>query len=218
MTDDHAHVSRVFLLSPADCSGRRAQHLLGGTGRSALAERLRSGEGGAIGEVFTFISGLYFRGKLAYATAFAAPPEGSPGVLVIAPGLGLVTPDHAVDLEMLRGIARVPVDADDGRYRAPLLAAARALRDSLPSETSVVLLGSIATEKYVRPLSAVLGAKLRVPRELIGLGVMSRGSLLVRCAEERRELAYVPVPGVSSPPSALGLAEAPSPAAGSPPG
>src|SRR2546422_2716140 len=71
---------QIFLLSPANCAGKRAGFLLRKDARSPLAQRLRSGEGATIGEVFTFMSGLYFRGKLAYATAFASPPEGSVGV------------------------------------------------------------------------------------------------------------------------------------------
>ena len=36
-------------------------------------------DGGApIGEVFSFLSSLYFRGKLTYAQRFAAPPTGVP--------------------------------------------------------------------------------------------------------------------------------------------
>ena len=39
-----------------------------------LAVRLRGPGGAALGEVFSFMSGLYFRGKLAYARTFPAPP------------------------------------------------------------------------------------------------------------------------------------------------
>ncbi|HEX3275476.1 MAG TPA: hypothetical protein VHR43_11515, partial [Gemmatimonadales bacterium] len=56
---------RVFLLSPAHLGGRRAELLLGGRGRFALAAKLREGEAVPIGEAFSFLSGLYFRGKLA---------------------------------------------------------------------------------------------------------------------------------------------------------
>jgi len=59
-----------------------------------LAVRLRQRRGVAIGEVFAFVSGLYFKGKLAYALEFARPPEpGLPltgsGALVITPTAGL---------------------------------------------------------------------------------------------------------------------------------
>src|SRR6266567_6105316 len=100
---------RVFLLSPANCSGKRAGFLLREDARSALAQRLRSAEGATIGEVFTFMSGLYFRGKLAYASAFAKPPDGCVGTQVIVPGLGLRAPHDTIDLDGLHAIARVPV-------------------------------------------------------------------------------------------------------------
>src|SRR5262245_7659297 len=107
--------NQIFLLSPANCSGKRAGYLLRKDGASPLAHRLRS-EGATLGEVFTFMSGLYFRGKLAYASAFADPPDGFPGVQVIVPGRGLCPPDEMIDLKTLRAIARVPVDLDDRRY------------------------------------------------------------------------------------------------------
>ena len=104
---------QIFLLSPANCSGKRAGFLLRQNARSVLAGRLRSEEGATIGEVFTFMSGLYFRGKLAYASAFANPPDGCSGVQVIVPGLGLCSPRTMIDLDRLRAIARVPVDPRD---------------------------------------------------------------------------------------------------------
>ena len=76
-------MSRIFLLSPAYAAGESAQF--------DLARRLRSSDRRpTIGEVFSFLSGLYFRGKLAYANAFARPHSGSPGVLVITPNRGLI--------------------------------------------------------------------------------------------------------------------------------
>ena len=70
--------SRVFILSPASCAGQRARLVFNASARFDLAVRLRSPEGAALGDVFSFLSGLYFRGKLAYARAFAAPPPGVP--------------------------------------------------------------------------------------------------------------------------------------------
>lgn len=81
-------MKRVFLLSPASCSGERARLVLRGDARFDLALRLRSRDGAALGEVFSFLSGLYFRGKLAYANAFARPPDDMDGVLVITPSRG----------------------------------------------------------------------------------------------------------------------------------
>src|SRR2546426_12587890 len=107
---------QIFLLSPANCSGKRAGFLLRRNAGSPLAQRLRSDNGATIGEVFTFMSGLYFRGKLAYSLAFANPPDDCPGVQVIVPGLGLCPPTSVIDLDRLRAIARIPVDPDHPRY------------------------------------------------------------------------------------------------------
>ncbi len=118
-------MTRTFLLSPAYAGGRRAQMLLSERAQFALAQRLRGGEPVSLGEVFTFLSGLYFRGKLAYANAFA--PDSS-RVLVITPTRGLVPAATNVTLDDLREFAEVDIAADDPRYRRPL---ERDLRDSL---------------------------------------------------------------------------------------
>lgn len=186
-------LSQIFLLSPANCSGKRAGYLLRRDGASALAQRLRS-EGATLGEVFTFMSGLYFRGKLAYASAFADPPDGFAGVQVIVPGRGLCPPDEMIDLKTLRAIARVPVDLSDRRYAGPLRRAAAQLAAQLQPETATVLLGSIATPKYVEPLHEILGERFRYPQEFVGRGDMSRGALMLKCAAERRQLTYIPPP------------------------
>ena len=182
---------RIFLLSPANCSGKRAALLLRKNAESPLAQRLRSKDGATIGEVFAFMSSLYFRGKLAYSAAFANPPEGCPGIQVIVPGLGLRPPGTFVDLDGLRAIARVRVDPASRRYLQPLQRDAARLAEQLDPEDAAILLGSIATPKYMEPLREVLGPRLRVPREFIGRGDMSRGSLMLRSAAEGRELTYV---------------------------
>lgn len=181
---------RIFLLSPANCTGKRAGWLLRKDGASPLAQRLRA-DGATIGEVFTFMSGLYFRGKMAYARAFADPNVGYSGIQVIVPGLGLCPPDVKIDLSGLRAIARVRVDLDDRRYVVPLRRDAALLAAQLDAADTVVLLGSLATPKYVEPLKEILRARLCFPEEFIGRGDMSRGSLMLRCAAERRELTYV---------------------------
>ena len=185
---------QIFLISPANCAGKRAGYLLRRDGRSALAERLRSGDGATVGEVFTFMSGLYFRGKLAYASAFANPPLDCVGVHVIVPGLGLCPPRAVIDLAGLRAIARVPVDPGDRRYVGPLRRDAARLADQLHQEDGAILLGSIATAKYLEPLTEILGPRLRVPKEFVGRGDMSRGSLMLRCVAEGRELSYITAP------------------------
>ena len=56
-----------------------------------------------------------------------------------------------------------------------------------------MLLGSIASSKYLSLLLPIFGARLRVPAQFIGLGDMSRGGLLLRCVREQRELDYIAV-------------------------
>jgi hypothetical protein len=185
---------RVFLLSPASCAGKRGEQLLARSADFALARRVRDG-GAPIGEVFSFLSSLYFRGKLGYAERFAAPPPGCPGVLVITAGRGLVAPDTVVTLADLRAFRRVPIDVDERRYAEPLRAAAQDLHARAPRGTQVVLLGSIATAKYVDVLGAVFGRSLLFPSDFVGRGDMSRGGLCLRAAKAGVELAYAPVDG-----------------------
>ena len=134
-----------------------------------LAVRLRAPGGATLGEVFSFMSGLYFRGKLAYARAFAVPPDpGSTmaggGIFVITPTAGLRSPDTVVTREALRAFAGVDVSVDNPRYRRPLEASARALRDEIGPDCDVVLLGSIASGKYVEVLQAIFGEPPAVSR------------------------------------------------------
>jgi hypothetical protein len=159
-----------------------------------LAQQVRGPEGAPLGEVFSFLSGLYFRGKHTYARAFARPPVGWPGVFVITAGEGLRPAEEAVTIDRLRRFSRTDIGDTPPRYRRPLLRDAHALaRDLATSE--FILLGSIATGKYVDILSEAFGERLRFPRDFVGRGDMSRGGLLLRCAREGRELEYVPVAG-----------------------
>ena len=144
--------------------------------------------------MFSFVSSLYFRGKLAYARAFARPPDGVAGVHVITPCEGLRTPDTPLRLRDLRRYAGVPVDPEEKRYRIPLLRDLRALAPAW-SEAEVVLLGSIASRKYVELLTSVLDSRLLFPSDFVGRGDMSRGGLMLRCVEEQRELPYVALLG-----------------------
>lgn len=181
---------RVYLLSPARAGGARYEMLIREQAQFDTAVRLRSGSA-TIAEVYSFISGLYFRGKVAYSSAFAAAPAGSPHALVIVPGRGLVSCETPVTLADLREIASVPVDETHEPYRSPLVESARAL----PSECDVVLLGSIATAKYTEPLLEVFGERLKFPSEFVGRGDMSRGGLMLRRAASGERLTYVPVLG-----------------------
>ena len=181
----------VFLLSPAYCAGRRAAVLLRPDSDLAIAQRLRSGTL-TLGEAFTFLSGLYFRGKLTYAHAFGRVNDASvAATLVITPTRGLQSPDVPVTAEILREFASVDVSAGDLRYRAPLERDVAALVATLPATTRVVLLGSIATGKYVDVLVDLLGRRLHYPSAFIGRGDMSRGGLLLRSANASTELEYV---------------------------
>ena len=152
-------------------------------------------EGAPLGDVMSFLSALYFRGKLTYAQRFATPPEGFPGVLVITPNRGLVTPDMTITLGDLRAFAQVPIDAGELRYVRPLRRDAQRLRARLPEAAEVVLLGSIATPKYVDVLLATFGRALLFPGNFVGRGDMSRGGLLLRSARAGVELSYRPIDG-----------------------
>ena len=181
---------RIFLLSPAYAGGQRAQMILSDRAEFELARKLRGQKGAPIAEVFTFLSGLYFRGKMAYATAFARPTRGTPGVFVITPTRGLVDARARIYLDDLREFATVDIDGDDSRYRLPIERDARSLAKKLPVESEVVLLGSIATGKYVDVLSKWLEGRLRYPVSFVGRGDMSRGGLLLRSAAANQELEY----------------------------
>jgi len=184
----------VFLLSPAHCGGKRAEILLNQRATFPLAVRLR-GSGAAIGDVFSFLSGLYFRGKLSYGRSFARFAAAPHGVLVITPVRGLIPPDAIVTLEDLREIAEVGVTPEEPRFREPLERDSATLASVLSGNDRVILLGSIATGKYVDIIESRLDGRLRFPADFVGRGDMSRGGLLLRCVLQERELMYVPVAG-----------------------
>ena len=186
---------RIFLLSPAYAGGRRAQMILSERAQFDLAKKLRGASGATIAEVFTFLSGLYFRGKIAYANAFACPANGDCGVFVITPTRGLVEAKSTIKISDLREFAAVDIDADDPRYRKPLEKSVRRLAKSLSTDCDIVLLGSIATGKYVDIFLTHFKERLRFPADFVGRGDMSRGGLMLRCAVDGTELRYVSVAG-----------------------
>ena len=195
-------MARVFLLSPAHCGGRRANQVMSPNARFALAEELRSRRGAKLGDVFEFVSGLYFRGKRAYAMRFAAPPEPGNaivgcGVLIITPNAGLRSPDTYVTRRAIRSFAAVDADPANASYRRPLESSARTLAEELGPDCDVVLLGSVASPKYVSILTAIFGERLLFPVDFVGRGDMSRGGLMLRRAREGVELPYVPVLGAT---------------------
>jgi hypothetical protein len=181
----------IFLLSPATLQGLRAGQLAAPDARFPTAQRFRSAAGVPIGEAFAFMSALYFRGKIAYAQHFAAPPPGiAGGVFVIAPGFGLVPPDWPLTRERFGKIRKTPVDVKSRAYTRPLAAGARDLAGLLPEGARAVLLGSVATGKYVDVLHPVLGERLVFPLSFAGIGDMARGARLLKAVRSGEELEY----------------------------
>jgi hypothetical protein len=189
-------VNRIFLLSPANASGVRASIVLNPTAEFDLAIRLRE-PGAPLGEIFAFISGLYFRGKLSYSKRFAHPPPGIYGSMVITSRRGLLAPETVICPGDLRHFAAVPIDPEDRRYRDPVQRAARVLAQAITSDCEVVLLGSVASPKYTEPLAAIFGSRLMFPSAFVGRGDMSRGGLMLRCVRAGTELEYIPISGLS---------------------
>ena len=161
----------------------------------SLAVRLREPDGAEIGEVFSFLSKLYFRGKLTYAREFASATAQVPPILIITADRGLVSPETRLRTDDLERFCQVDISSADERYLAPLRRDASDVAAKLGSETNVVLLGSIATGKYVDAMLDVFGERLVFPSEFVGRGDMSRGGLLLRSARDGQELGYVPVAG-----------------------
>ncbi|MGZ8920759.1 MAG: hypothetical protein ACXW3L_07235, partial [Limisphaerales bacterium] len=186
---------RIFILSPANSGGERARLIFNPRAGFELAHRLQRGEKAPIGEIFSFLSGLYFRGKQTYARAFARPPGKIAGTYVITSNRGLIELDQSLSLDELRDFAAVPIDPEEERYARPLEAHARKMSKAIGNECEVILLGSISTNKYAEPLMAHFGERLLFPASFVGRGDMSRGGLLLRCVAEGRELEYVPVSG-----------------------
>ena len=195
-------MNRVFLLSPANCGGRRAMQVMSPNATFALAARLRSADGAPLGDLFSFMSGLYFRGKLTYARRFARPlepdnPVVGGGIHVITATAGLRNPDTLVTRAAVQAFGKGDIDAANAKYRRPLEASARALLAEIGPDCDVVLLGSIASPKYVDILTGIFGERLMFPIAFVGRGDMSRGGLLLRHASDGIELDYVPVLGAT---------------------
>jgi len=187
----------IFLLSPASLRGKRGAMLLSPKARFDLAQRLRADDGPSLGDVFAFVSGLYFRGKLAYARRFGRAPLGRAAAFVITPSRGLLPIDHPASAALLEEFSRVPIDLGEPRYREPLEASVQMLAGSMKRGDRAVLLGSIATDKYVGVLSQHLGTRLLFPTTFVGRGDMSRGGLMLRCVSDNQELEYVRIEGAT---------------------
>src|SRR3954469_7631834 len=108
-------MDRIFLLSPAHCGGKRASFLFNDTARFDLARQIRSAEGAALEDVFAFLSGLYFRGKIAYANGFTTSTLDAPGSYVITTNRGLLSPQTRITIADLRAMGCNGIDALDLR-------------------------------------------------------------------------------------------------------
>jgi hypothetical protein len=175
----------IFLLSPAFCGGRRAAILLNPRSPAVTSQALRAGTL-SLGGAFTFMSGLYFRGKLAYAERFGR-------ALVITPTRGLQPPTLPFNLALLREFAVGDVSLESPIYRTALERDIEAIARKLTRGSQVVLLGSVASGKYVDVLLPILGDRLRYPTAFVGRGDMSRGGLMLRSAANGDELEYGPL-------------------------
>jgi hypothetical protein len=182
----------VFLLSPARCSGERAEQLLSSK-RSELGKRLRDG-GATLGEVMAWLSALYFRGKLMYSERFGTAHP-LPSGLVMAPGQGLRPVDWRLTTDDLREMGKI--DIETRAFVTPLRRDAEQVGTLYGDDARVVLLGSIATGKYVDTLLDVFGERLLFPDTFVGRGDMSRGGLMLRAARSGEELTYAPVAGAN---------------------
>src|SRR5262249_9724347 len=142
---------------------------------------------------FAFISSLYFRGKLAYASAFGSPPPRLPAAFVITGGHGLVSPETPITTAQLRQMGSIQIDVADERYCVPLEQHCRILDVHSGADCEFVPLGSLATPKYLKPIAGIFKHRLLFPDQFIGLGDFSRGGLMLRCAREGLQLKYSPV-------------------------
>jgi len=175
----------IFVLSPAFCGGRRAAILLNPRSAAVTSEALRQ-QRLTLGDAFAFMSGLYFRGKLTYAERFGH-------AWVITPTRGLQPPSTPFTLALLREFAVGEVSLDNPTYRQALERDVRLIAKKLKPDSQVVLLGSVASGKYVDILLPILGDRLRYPTSFVGRGDMSRGGLLLRSAASGEELEYGPL-------------------------
>ena len=120
---------RIFLLSPANCGGPRARLMTSPNAAFELARQLQSRQGAALGDVFSFVSGLYFRGKLAYARRFARPPDPADAVVAAAccdyAECGPPRGRYTVTVRSFQGFASTDISLANAAYCKPLEQAAR---------------------------------------------------------------------------------------------
>lgn len=185
-------MTKLFLLSPANLSGLRAKQLTSPRAKFDLAVKYRSEDGVPVGDAFAFMSSLYFRGKVAYARTFAVPSPivGGDGIFIITSGYGLVPPDWRMNEERFKRMKKIDIDVSIRGFTKPLREHAELLQRALEPDAEVILLGSVATGKYVDVLRPILGDHLRFPKAFAGLGDMARGGLMLRAARAGKELEY----------------------------
>jgi hypothetical protein len=177
----------VFLLSPAHAGGVKAKLLVSEKSRFETALRFRSREGLSIAEAYSFMSALYFRGKVAYSLRFGSD------YYVIVPGFGLVPLDWKMTPARFDRLKEVEVDPRCAEYTRSLQKTASRVAASIPADCRVVLLGSIATDKYVNVLAPIFKRHLHYPKLFSGRGDMSRGALMLQASRTGQELEYAPV-------------------------
>jgi hypothetical protein len=187
---NEGEMNRVFLLSPAHSGGKRAAMLIRPGATFELARQVQIGAA-RLGDVFAFCSGLYFRGKLAYANRFAEPPDNFSKVQIITSSRGLVAAETLIGIRDLSEFAEIPVHPKEPRFTDPLKRSLEEMTSFASSE--VILLGSVATGKYTDTLLPILGERLLFPADFAGRGDMSRGALLLRSVAEGKELPYIPI-------------------------
>jgi hypothetical protein len=196
-------MARVFILSPARSDGVRAGYLANPKTSIAMGLELQANIKQPIGKVFTFLSGLYFRGKVAYAERFSASAglaaSPSVGAWVITSNQGLLPLHAPIGLDDLQSFSRTPIALGEPRYEEPLRRDLARLISDDNSATEYVLLGSVSTDKYTEALVSILGERVLFPVEFLGRGDMSRGALMLRQSRVGEELEYAPLAGILKP-------------------
>ncbi len=175
----------LFLLSPANLGGKRATRLLAEDAEAPLARRLREGDC-SLAELFSAISTLYFKSKHGYARLFAEPGD---DVWVLTGGQGILSADEAVDRERVLQMGRAPLDPGSEALEA-LSSPVEEFARGAAMNRCVVFLGSLDPRRYLTSLIPVFGRRLLAPSDFKSLGQMQRGSLLLSCVKESRELSY----------------------------
>jgi hypothetical protein len=108
----------------------------------------------------------------------------------------LQDPDRPFTLALLREFAVGDVSLDNPDYRSALERDVIALSTRIGKKAQVVLLGSVASGKYVDCVVADSSAiACAYPISFVGRGDMSRGGLLLRSAASGEELEYGPAHG-----------------------